>query len=437
MSEQRTYEQNLVCYQTHGQDRPASLETYRKLGGYEIWEKILAGGMTREEVIDGVKASGLRGRGGAGFPTGVKWSFMPKDAPGQKYVVCNSDESEPGTCHDRDILRYNPHAIIEGIAIGGFAMGATVGYNYIRGEFIDEPFPVFEAALKEAYAAGLLGRNLRGSGIDFDLHAFIGAGAYICGEETGLLESLEGKPGKPRFKPPFPAAFGLYGRPTTINNTQSFALVPTILRRGPKWFADLGPEGSGGTAIFSVSGHVERPGNYELPMGIPFRELLKIAGGMRDGRRLKAVIPGGSSVYVVPGDLIMDVTMDYNSLKNIGTSFGTGAVIVMDDTTCMVSVLRRLSRFYFAESCGQCTPCREGTGWMYRLLSRVLAGEAERKDLDLLLDVAGHIEGHTICAFGDASAWPVQSFLRHFMPEFEYMIQHRGRSIVESRTEAA
>ena len=437
MSEQRTYEQNLVCYQTLGHDRPASLETYRKLGGYEVWEKILSGGMSREEVIDGLKASGLRGRGGAGFPTGVKWSFMPKDAPGQKYVVCNSDESEPGTCHDRDILRYNPHAIIEGIAIGGFAMGTTVGYNYIRGEFIDEPFPVFENALKEAYAAGLLGRNLRGSGIDFDLHAFIGAGAYICGEETGLLESLEGKPGKPRFKPPFPAAFGLYGRPTTINNTQSFALVPTILRRGPKWFSDLGPEGSGGTAIFSVSGHVERPGNYELPMGIPFRELLKIAGGVRDGRRLKAVIPGGSSVYVVPGELIMDATMDYNSLKGIGTSFGTGAVIVMDETTCMVSVLRRLSRFYFAESCGQCTPCREGTGWMYRLLSRVLAGEAERKDLDLLLDVAGHIEGHTICAFGDASAWPVQSFLRHFMPEFEYMIQHRGRSIVESRIEAA
>ncbi len=437
MSEQRIYEQSLVCYQTLGHDRPASLETYRKLGGYEVWEKILSGGMSREEVIDGVKASGLRGRGGAGFPTGVKWSFMPKDAPGQKYVVCNSDESEPGTCHDRDILRYNPHAIIEGIAIGGFAMGTTVGYNYIRGEFIDEPFPVFEAALKEAYAAGLLGRNMRGSGIDFDLHAFIGAGAYICGEETGLLESLEGKPGKPRFKPPFPAAFGLYGRPTTINNTQSFALVPTILRRGPKWFADLGPEGSGGTAIFSVSGHVERPGNFELPMGIPFRELLKIAGGVRDGRRLKAVIPGGSSVYVVPGELIMDATMDYNSLKSIGTSFGTGAVIVMDETTCMVSVLRRLSRFYFAESCGQCTPCREGTGWMYRLLSRVLAGEAERKDLDLLLDVAGHIEGHTICAFGDASAWPVQSFLRHFMPEFEYMIQHRGRSIVESRIEAA
>jgi len=437
VSEQRIYEQSLVCYQTLGHDRPASLETYRKLGGYEVWEKILSGGMSREEVIDGVKSSGLRGRGGAGFPTGVKWSFMPKDAPGQKYVVCNSDESEPGTCHDRDILRYNPHAIIEGIAIGGFAMGTTVGYNYIRGEFIDEPFPVFEAALKEAYAAGLLGRNMRGSGIDFDLHAFIGAGAYICGEETGLLESLEGKPGKPRFKPPFPAAFGLYGRPTTINNTQSFALVPTILRRGPKWFADLGPEGSGGTAIFSVSGHVERPGNFELPMGIPFRELLKIAGGVRDGRRLKAVIPGGSSVYVVPGELIMDATMDYNSLKSIGTSFGTGAVIVMDETTCMVSVLRRLSRFYFAESCGQCTPCREGTGWMYRLLSRVLAGEAERKDLDLLLDVAGHIEGHTICAFGDASAWPVQSFLRHFMPEFEYMIQHRGRSIVESRIEAA
>jgi NADH-quinone oxidoreductase subunit F len=316
-------------------------------------------------------------------------------------------------------------------------MGATVGYNYIRGEFMDEPVPRFEAALKEAYAAGLLGTNIRGSGISFDLHAFVGAGAYICGEETGLLESLEGKPGRPRFKPPFPAAFGLYGRPTTINNTQSYASVPTILRKGPKWFADLGPEGSGGTMIFSVSGHVNRPGNYELPLGIPFRDLLEIAGGVRDGRRLKAVIPGGSSVPVVPGELMLGATMDYNGLKSIGSSLGTGAVVVMDETTCMVRMLRRISRFYYAESCGQCTPCREGTGWLYRMLTRMVEGKGRPEDLGLLLDVANRIEGHTICALGDAAAWPVQSFLKHFRHEFEYMVEHQGRSVVEAVAEPA
>jgi NADH-quinone oxidoreductase subunit F len=432
MADTDRYPRNLVCLATLEHPEPWTLATYRRTGGYEVWEKILAGQLTREQVVDGVKASGLRGRGGAGFPTGIKWSFMPKDAPGQKYVVCNSDESEPGTCHDRDILRYNPHSVIEGMAIGGFAMGATVGYNYIRGEFMDEPVPRFEAALKEAYAAGLLGSNIRGSGISFDLHAFVGAGAYICGEETGLLESLEGKPGRPRFKPPFPAAFGLYGRPTTINNTQSYASVPTILRKGPKWFADLGPEGSGGTMIFSVSGHVNRPGNYELPLGIPFRDLLDIAGGVRDGRRLKAVIPGGSSVPVVPGELMLGATMDYNGLKAIGSSLGTGAVIVMDETTCMVRMLRRISRFYYAESCGQCTPCREGTGWLYRMLTRMVEGKGRQEDLGLLLDVANRIEGHTICALGDAAAWPVQSFLKHFRHEFEYMVEHQGRSVVEA-----
>jgi NADH-quinone oxidoreductase subunit F len=407
------------------------METYRHTGGYEAWEKILAGQLTRDQVIDTVKASGLRGRGGAGFPTGMKWSFMPKDKPGQKYVVCNSDESEPGTCHDRDILRFNPHAIIEGMAIGGFAMGATVGYNYIRGEFLDEPIPRFEAALAEAYATGLLGRNIRGSGIDFDLHTFVGAGAYICGEETGLLESLEGKQGRPRFKPPFPANKGLYGCPTTINNTQSYASVPTILRRGAEWFASLGPKDSGGTMVFSVSGHVNRPGNFELPLGIPFRDLLELAGGVRDGRKLKAVIPGGVSVPVVPGDVMMDVTMDYNSVRAAGSSLGTGSMIVMDETTCMVSTLRRISRFYHAESCGQCTPCREGTGWLHRMLTRIIGGRGRPEDLDLLLDVAGRIEGHTICAFGDAAAWPVQSFLRHFRHEFEYMIANGGRSLVD------
>jgi NADH-quinone oxidoreductase subunit F len=431
------YQHNLVCFQTLGHDEPWSLATYRKLGGYRVWEKILAGGMTRDEVINTVKASGLRGRGGAGFPTGVKWSFMPKDKPIQKYIVCNSDESEPGTCHDRDILRYNPHSVIEGMAIGGFAMNATVGYNYIRGEFLDEPIPRFEAALKEAYAAGLLGRNIRGSGIDFDLHTFVGAGAYICGEETGLLESLEGKQGRPRFKPPFPAAKGVFGMPTTINNTQSFASVPTILRNGAEWFVALGPKDSGGTMIFSVSGHVNRPGNFELPLGIPFKDLLEIAGGVRDGRRLKAVIPGGVSVPVVPGDVMMNCNMDYNAVKAAGSALGTGAVIVMDETTCMVSVLRRVSRFYHAESCGQCTPCREGTGWLHRMLTRITEGRGRMEDLQLLLDVANRIEGHTICAFGDAAAWPVQSFLKHFRHEFEYMIRNGGRSIVDAQTEAA
>jgi NADH-quinone oxidoreductase subunit F len=431
------YQQNLVCFETLGEERPWRLDTYRKLGGYEAWQQVLRGKLTRDQIIDMVKASGLRGRGGAGFPAGLKWSFMPKDKPVQKYVVCNSDESEPGTCHDRDILRFNPHAVIEGMAIGGFAMGATVGYNYIRGEFLDEPIPRFEAALQEAYEAGLLGKNVKGSGIDFDLHTFIGAGAYICGEEMALLESLEGKQGRPRFKPPFPANKGLYGMPTTINNTQTFASVPAIVRRGPQWFANLGPKDSGGTMIFSVSGHVHRPGNYELPLGIPFRDLLDIAGGVRDGRYLKAVIPGGVSVPVVPGAVMMETAMDYNSVKAVGSALGTGAVIVMDDTTCMVSVLRRISRFYHAESCGQCTPCREGTGWLHRMLSRILAGQGRPEHLTLLVEVANRIEGHTICAFGDAAAWPVQSFVRHFRDEFEYMIAHSGRSLVEAQPEAA
>ena len=426
------FEQNLVCFTTLGEENSWAFATYEKHGGYEAWRKILNGEMSPADVIDTVKASGLRGRGGAGFPTGLKWSFMPKGYEGQKYLVCNSDESEPGTCHDREVLRYNPHALVEGMAIAGYAMGATIGYNYIRGEFMEEPVPRFEAAVKEAYEAGLLGKNIGGSGIDFDLHTFVGAGAYICGEETALLESLEGKQGKPRFKPPFPANYGLYGKPTTINNTQSLASVPAILRNGAAWFAGLGPEGSGGTALFSVSGHVEKPGNYELPMGIPFKDLLDIAGGMLGGRKLKAVIPGGSSVPVMPGEIIMNCTMDYNSLSEAGSSFGTGAVMVMDETTCMVKILRRISRFYMAESCGQCTPCREGTGWLYRMLTRIVEGRGQEEDLDKLLDVANKIEGHTICALGDAAAWPVQSFLKHYHHEFEYMIRNKGRSIVDA-----
>jgi NADH-quinone oxidoreductase subunit F len=402
-----------------------------------VWKNILAEKTPRETVIDQVKASGLRGRGGAGFPTGTKWSFMPRAATMQKYAVCNSDESEPGTCHDRDILRFNPHSLIEGMAIGGYCMNATVGYNYIRGEFLGEPVPRFEAALQEAYAAGFLGKNILGSGVDFDLYTYVGAGAYICGEETALLDSLEGKQGKPRFKPPFPAAFGLYGQPTTINNCQSFAAVPTILRKGPQWFADLGVKNSGGTNIFSVSGHVNKPGNYEVPMGIPFADLLEIAGGVLGGRKLKAVIPGGSSVPIVPAEQMLKTTMDYDALKALGSGVGSAAVIVMDETTCMVRVLERITRFYKSESCGQCTPCREGTGWLNRTLLRILHGKARRDDLDLLLEVAGRIEGHTICALGDAAAWPVQGILKHFRPEFEYMIDHGGQSLVSGQRQAA
>jgi NADH-quinone oxidoreductase subunit F len=428
---------NLVVFEPLKFETPWKIDTYRKIGGYESWQKIIREKPPREQIIDAVKASGLRGRGGAGFPTGTKWGFMPRNSPIQKYLVCNSDESEPGTCHDRDILRYNPHALIEGLAIGGYATNTTVAYNYIRGEFLGEPVPRFEAALAEAYAAGLLGKNIAGSGIDFDIYTFIGAGAYICGEETALLDSLEGKPGKPRFKPPFPANFGLYGAPTTINNTQSFASVPTILRKGAAWFASLGPPNSGGTVVFSVSGHVENAGNFEVPLGIPFKDLLAMAGGVWRGRSLKAVIPGGSSVPVVPGATMMNLNMDFDSLKAAGSAVGSAAVIVMDETTCMVRVLERISRFYMSESCGQCTPCREGTGWMNRLLRRVLAGNARREELALLLDVANRIEGHTICALGDAAAWPVQSFLKHYRHEFEYMIDHAGRSIVEQTGAAA
>ena len=416
-----------VCMPPPGAEQPWLLDSYQQHGGYSAWRRVLAGELEAAEVLDTVKASGLRGRGGAGFPTGLKWSFMPRNCEQPSYLVCNSDESEPGTCHDRDILRYNPHALIEGMALAAYAMGATVGYNYIRGEFLGEPVPRFLAALDEAAAAGLVGRDLGAAGVSFELHPFVGAGAYICGEETGLLESLEGKPGKPRFKPPFPAQSGLYGRPTTVNNTQTLACVPAILRNGAEWFKGLGPENSAGTMIYSVSGHVERPGNYEAPLGVPFNDLLEHAGGVWKGRRLKAVIPGGSSVPVLPAAKIRECTMDYDSLSKAGSALGTGAVIVMDETTCMVSVLRRIARFYYAESCGQCTPCREGTGWLYRMLTRMLEGRAGVSDLDLLLNVANNIEGHTICALGDAAAWPVQSFLKHFRAEFEATIHSSAR----------
>ena len=421
---------NSICYATLGNDEPWTLRNYLKVDGYRAWRKILDEKISPAQVIEEIKASGLRGRGGAGFPTGLKWSFM-NAAGNPKYVVCNSDESEPGTCKDRDILRFNPHALVEGMAIACYAMGAAVGYNYVRGEFMDEPYQRFERALEEAYQEGLLGRNIRGAGVSIDLHATLGAGAYICGEETALLESLEGKPGKPRFKPPFPAQYGLYGRPTTVNNTESFASVPAIILKGAHWFANLGVKNSGGLKCFSVSGHVERPGNFEIPLGVSFRELLSLAGGVWKGRRLKAVIPGGSSVPVVPGELMLETNMDYDSLQAAGSSLGTGAVVVMDETTCMVRMLRRIARFYFSESCGQCTPCREGTGWLYRMLCRIIDGAGRTEDLDRLVDVANKIEGRAICALGDAAAWPVQSFVKHYRREFEYMIENGGRSIVE------
>lgn len=423
-----------VCTGTFQFDQPWTLENYLKTGGYESWKKIIAAKTPPTEIIETVKASGLRGRGGAGFPTGLKWSFMPRKPGVQNYLVCNSDESEPGTCKDRDILRFNPHALVEGLAIGAYAIGATVAYNYMRGEFMDEPGQRFEQALKEAYEQGLLGKNIQGSGIDVDVYATYGAGAYICGEETALLESLEGKKGMPRFKPPFPAQYGLYGQPTTINNTESIASVPIILRRGAEWFAKLGVERSGGLKMFSVSGHVEKPANFEVPLGTPFRELLQKAGGVWKGRKLKAVIPGGSSVPVVPGEIMLGVNMDYDSIAKAGSMLGSGAVIVMDETTCMVRVLERISRFYYAESCGQCTPCREGTGWMYRVIKRIREGNGRPEDLEMLVDVAGKIAGRTICALGDAAAMPVQSFMKHYKHEFAYYIEHR-RSMVECEPE--
>jgi NADH-quinone oxidoreductase subunit F len=421
-----------VVFTTLDAEQPWSLDTYLAIDGYKAWKKILAEKTDQGSIIDNIKLSALRGRGGAGFPTGLKWSFMPRSAPGQKYILCNSDESEPGTCKDRDILRFNPHAVIEGMAIAGYAMGATVGYNYMRGEFHHEPYERFEAALKEAYEAGLLGKNLMGSGIDMDIYSALGAGAYICGEETALMESLEGKKGQPRFKPPFPANFGLYGKPSTINNTESLASIPHIMRNGGQWFLDIGKPNNGGPKLFSVSGHVNKPGNFEVPLGTPFRDLLEMAGGVRNGHKLKGVIPGGSSMPVLPADVMMDVTMDFDALSKAGSGLGSGAVIVMDETTDMVGACCRISRFYHMESCGQCTPCREGTGWMHRVLERIVAGKGTMKDLELLRSAAGQIEGHTICAFGEAAAWPVQGFLRHFWHEFEYYVEH-GHSMVDDQ----
>jgi len=401
------------------------LADYVQRGGYEALRKILAGKIPPEQVVAEVKKSALRGRGGAGFPTGLKWSFMPRQYTGDKYLVCNSDEGEPGTFKDRDLMRYNPHALIEGMVIAGYAMGCARGYNYVHGEIWDV-YERCEEALKEAYDAGLVGNDILGSGFSFQLFNHHGYGAYICGEETALLESLEGKKGQPRFKPPFPASFGLYGRPTTINNTETFAAVPWIIRNGGEWFLDLGKPNNGGTKIFSVSGDVARPGNFEIKLGTPFAQLLEMAGGMRDGRKLKAVIPGGSSAPVLPADVMMNLTMDYDAIAKAGSMLGSGAVIVIDDTRCMVKSLMRLSYFYFEESCGQCTPCREGTGWLYRMVQRIENGTGTREDLDVLNDVADNIAGRTICALGDAAALPVKSFIKHFRAEFEHHIDHQA-----------
>lgn len=415
---------NEICFRMHHLDNPWTLATYQSVGGYAQWKKILQEKPASAQIVDALKLSALRGRGGAGFPTGLKWSFIKQDAPGQKYVLCNADEGEPGTCKDREILLLNPHQLIEGMAIGGYAMGATVGYNYIRGEFW-EPYERFEGALEEAYRAGFLGKNIMGSGIDFDLYSHLGAGAYICGEETAMMESLEGKKGFPRFKPPFPAVRGLYNRPTTINNVETFASVPLILEKGAEWFLKLGKPNNGGCKIFSVTGHVNKPGNYEVPLGMPFKDLLAMAGGVRTGHQLKAVIPGGSSMPVLPAEIMMSLDMDFDSLQKAGSGLGSGAVIVMDETVCMVNMLERISKFYMEESCGQCTPCREGSGWLYRLVHRIEHGQGSLADIDNLKRAAKNIEGRTICAFGEAAAWPVGGMIKHFYDEFVYHVEHK------------
>jgi NADH-quinone oxidoreductase subunit F len=424
-----------VVYTTLHFEKPWAMDSYTQVGGYEAWKKILAEKPDPNTLIEELKKSNLRGRGGAGFPTGLKWSFMPKGDM-QKYILCNSDESEPGTCKDRDILRFNPHSVIEGMAIACYCTGSTVAYNYLRGEFHHEPFEHFEEALKEAYAAGLLGKNIQGTGINVDIYGALGAGAYICGEETALMESLEGKKGQPRFKPPFPANFGLYGKPSTINNTETYASVPAILRKGADWFLAQSKTKNGGPKIFSVSGCVQKGGNFEVPLGTTFDELLEMAGGLRPGRTLKGAIPGGVSMPVLRAEQLKGLPFDYDTLRDLKTGLGSGAIVVLDDTVCTVRFTRRISQFFHKESCGQCTPCREGTGWMHRVLDRIVAGQGTMDDLHRLKAIAGQIEGHTICAFGEAAAWPVQGFLRQFWDEFEYYIVN-GRSIVDDKLGAA
>ena len=406
------------------------LAAAQKRGDWDNTAAIIALG--RDHIVEEMKASGMRGRGGAGFPTGLKWSFMPKASDGRpSYLVINADESEPGTCKDRDIIRHDPHKLIESALIASFAMGANAAYIYIRGEFYNESV-VLNAAIAEAYAAGLLGKNAAGSGWDFDLYVHRGAGAYICGEETAMLESIEGKKGMPRMKPPFPAAVGLYGCPTTVNNVESIAGVSTIMRRGAAWFSALGRPKNSGTKLFCVSGHVNKPCNVEEELGIPLRELIdRYCGGVRGGwDNLLAVIPGGSSVPMLPKSICDDVLMDFDSLREAGSGLGTAAVIVMDKSTDLIKAIARLSQFYKHESCGQCTPCREGTGWMMRMMNRLVKGDADIAEIDTLYQVTKQVEGHTICALGDAAAWPIQGLLRHFRPLVEERIlSYRGRLV--------
>ncbi|MDP3496005.1 MAG: NADH-quinone oxidoreductase subunit NuoF [Hyphomonadaceae bacterium] len=415
------------------------LEAAKQRGAWNSTKELMQFGP--EWICDQIKASGLRGRGGAGFPTGLKWTFMPKvvkDRP--HYLVVNADESEPGTCKDRDIMRHDPHLLIEGCLIAAFAMRANKCYIYLRGEYIYER-EVLEKAIAEAYAAGLVGKNACGSGWDFDIYAHHGAGAYICGEETALLESLEGKKGQPRLKPPFPANAGLYGCPTTVNNVESIAVAPTILRRGAGWFAGFGRPNNTGTKVFCISGHVERPCNVEEEMSIPLKTLIEEhCGGVRGGwGNLKSIIPGGSSVPMIPKDICDTVLMDFDALRDVKSGLGTAAVIVMDKSTDLVRAIARIAYFYKHESCGQCTPCREGTGWMWRVLERMVKGEAETSEIDTLLDVASQVEGHTICALGDAAAWPIQGLIRHFRQEIEDRITNyrQGRPHVQGHTLAA
>ena len=419
--------------------QPWTLEHARKRGDWADTKALLDLGP--DEIVNIMKASGLRGRGGAGFPTGMKWSFMPKvNNPARpSTLVINADESEPGSCKDREIIRHDPHKLIEGSLVAGFAMHATAAYIYIRGEYVREAETLF-AAVREAYAAGLIGKNACGSGYDFDVIVHRGAGAYICGEETAMLESLEGKKGQPRLKPPFPAGAGLYGNPTTVNNVESIAVAPTILRRGGAWFAAIGRPKNEGTKLFQISGHVIRPCVVEEAMSVPFRELIEThCGGIRGGwDNLLAVIPGGSSVPLVPADQIIDCPMDFDALKDLKSGLGTAAVIVMDKSTDIVRAIARLSYFYKHESCGQCTPCREGTGWMWRVMERLVEGNAEPHEIDLLLEVTSEVEGHTICALGDAAAWPIQGLIRHFRPELEARIAKRkGFVAVPAMLEAA
>ena len=409
---------NELCYSTLSSDKPNTFETYVDQGGYSTWKKIVSSSMSKKEIIELVLKSGLRGRGGAGFPTGRKWSFINQDSEDIKYLVCNADESEPGTCKDRDILRYNPHALIEGMLIASYAIGAEVSYCYLRGEFIDDVYSTFKTALNDAYDNKLIGKNILNSNINIELHDLIGAGAYIVGEETAMLESIEGKKGFPRFKPPFPAVKGLFGRPTIINNVETLASIPKIIENGPEWFNSVGTKDSPGFKCFSVSGHVNKPGNYEIPLGTPFKKLLDLAGGMKNGKKIKAVIPGGSSVPVVPGEIMLETNMDYESITKAGSLLGSGAVIIMDEDTNMVEVIHRIARFYYSESCGQCTPCREGTGWMYKIIDKILKGNGTLEDVKTLESIPNMISGSTICALGDAAAMPVESFIKYYKEEF-------------------